>query len=66
MADIKDIVDRVMALQDLTRVSGTITNRAQGRLLQTLSEDDLTAVAQEIAHRRRLHDILSGVTNGAK
>jgi hypothetical protein len=60
MQTTSEIADRVIALQDLTASSGTITNRAQGMLLQPLAHDDLIAVAVEIRNRRRLQAILSG------
>jgi hypothetical protein len=63
MANIKEIADRIVLLQELTATSGTITKRVQGRILQELSDEDLLAVAREFAQRRKLSAILSGAVS---
>lgn len=65
MEAISELAERIIALQELTETSKTITSRAQGKILQSLSDEDLVAVAREVAHRRRLSSILMGVQHGA-
>jgi hypothetical protein len=43
--ELQNIANCVVALQKLTKSSGTKTERTQGKLLQTLSPEDLTQVA---------------------
>ena len=43
--ELQNIANCVVALQKLTKSSGTKTERTQGKLLQSLSPDDLTHVA---------------------
>lgn len=43
--ELQNIANCVVALQKLTKLSGTKTDRTQGKLLQPLSPEDLTKVA---------------------
>jgi hypothetical protein len=43
--ELQNIANCVVALQKLTKSSGTKTERTQGKLLQPLSPEDLTTVA---------------------
>jgi hypothetical protein len=45
----KEAVEKIIALRKLSRESGCITTRTQSKILQTLSEADLTIVAQLLA-----------------
>jgi hypothetical protein len=58
--DVKEAVERITLLQELTEATGTRTTRVQGRILQELSDDDLVTVASELKHRGILRAILSG------
>ena len=44
----KRAVDSVLALRELTRSTGTKTTRAVNNILQHLSDEDLTIVAQAL------------------
>ena len=44
----KRAVNAVLALRELTRSTGTKTTRAVNNILQRLSDDDLTIVAQAL------------------
>jgi len=46
---VKEAVEKILALRKLSRESGCITTRTQSKILQLLSEDELTAVAQCLA-----------------
>ena len=48
-AHVQDAVSKINALRKLSRESGCITTRTQSRILQLLSEDELTAVAEILA-----------------
>ena len=43
---VRDVVNKVRALQKLTMQTGTITKRSQGLLLQSLTPEELIAAAQ--------------------
>ena len=58
--DVKEAVERITLLQELTEATGTRTTRVQGRILQELSDDDLVTVASELKHHGILRAILSG------
>jgi hypothetical protein len=57
---VKEAVTLVQSLRDLTTETGTITTRAQSKILRELPDADLIRVAVELAHRKRVHEILSG------
>lgn len=44
----KEVYEKVVALRQLQRSTGTVTNRAQKHLLITLSDDDLPVVAKAL------------------
>jgi cytochrome c553 len=46
---IQDAVSKVNALRKLTRESGCITTRTQSKILQALTADEMTAVAEILA-----------------
>jgi hypothetical protein len=46
MDRVHDVVLKVRALRELTTVTGTITKRSQGLLLQALTPEELTQAAQ--------------------
>ena len=48
-ANVQDAVSKINALRKLSRESGCITTRTQSKILQLLSEDELTAVAEILA-----------------
>jgi hypothetical protein len=54
---LRQIARKVIALQDLTNMTGTITKRTQGEMLQALSSEDLVRVAEFLREER-------GQTNG--
>ena len=58
--DRTEAVERILALQDLTAATGTKTTRVQGKILRSLSDDDLPAVALELKLRGAIRDILAG------
>ena len=43
---VQDVVNKVRALRQLTEMTGTITRRSQGLLLQSLSPEELALAAQ--------------------
>jgi hypothetical protein len=43
---IRAIVAKVLALQELTRMTGTRTTRSQGELLQSLNTEEMVLAAQ--------------------
>jgi hypothetical protein len=47
-ARLKRIANQVRALREITEISGTVTKKAQGNLLQSLSSEELTFVAEEL------------------
>lgn len=55
---LRQIARQVIALQDLTALTGTITKRSQGELLQSLPTADLVRVAEILKEER-------GQTNGS-
>ena len=55
---LRQIARQVIALQDLTSLTGTITKRSQGELLQSLPTADLVRVAEILREER-------GQTNGS-
>jgi hypothetical protein len=44
-AEVLEIVQKIRALQDLTKTTGTITTRAQSGILRVLPDDVLTRVS---------------------
>lgn len=48
-SDIQEAVSKINALRKLTRASGCITTRTQSKILQALTPDVLTAVAEILA-----------------
>jgi len=46
MNRVQDVVNKVRALRELTEMTGTITKRSQGLLLQALTSEELTLAAQ--------------------
>jgi hypothetical protein len=46
---VEEAVEKIIALRKLSRESGCITNRTQSKILQALTEDQLTAVALRLA-----------------
>jgi len=48
---VRDIVQKVRALRELTEMTGTITKRSQGLLLQSLTPEELTLAAQELTKK---------------
>jgi hypothetical protein len=47
-------IDKILALQELTRSTGTRTTRAVNSILQALSDDDLTVVAMALKNASAL------------
>ena len=43
---VNDVVRKVRALRELTALTGTITKRSQGLLLQALTPEELTKAAE--------------------
>jgi hypothetical protein len=62
--ELREAVEKVIALQELTNATGSKTTRSQCRILQTLSDDDMATAAIEIKRYWRLNAILSGKANG--
>jgi hypothetical protein len=60
MTNVDEVVERIIALRDLTADTGTITKRSQGRILQTLTDDEMAAVAWKLRCHSRVRGILSG------
>jgi hypothetical protein len=50
---IRDVVEKVRALRKLTEMTGTITRRSQGLLLQSLSPEELTLAAQLLTEGKK-------------
>ncbi len=48
-AVVQNAVSKILALRKLARESGCITTRTQSKILQALSEHELTAVAEILA-----------------
>jgi hypothetical protein len=46
---IQDVISKINALRKLSRESGCITTRTQSKILQTLTEAEMTAVAEILA-----------------
>jgi hypothetical protein len=46
--ELKEVVEKVRALRDLTKTTGFQTSRSIGALLGRLSPDDLSAVSLEL------------------
>ena len=46
---IQDVISKINALRRLSRESGCITTRTQSKILQALSEAEMTAVAEILA-----------------
>ncbi len=46
---------QVLALRKVTFETNTQTRRSQGRILQNLSDDDLTAVSTALADHQQAH-----------
>jgi hypothetical protein len=46
---------QVLALRKVTYETNTQTRRSQGRILQTLSDDDLTRVSTALADHQQQH-----------
>jgi hypothetical protein len=49
MENVKAVVSKVVALRRLSIETGTITRRAQGKLLQALSDAELAMAAELLA-----------------
>jgi len=47
--ELLDIVKKIRALRELTRITGTITTRSQGALLRALPDEVLTRVSVMLA-----------------
>jgi hypothetical protein len=54
------VVERIIALRDVTRTTGTITKRSQSLILQKLPDDVLAEVAVRIARQEALGAALGG------
>jgi hypothetical protein len=54
---VTDVVQKVRALRELTEMTGTITKKSQGLLLQSLSSEELILAAQILTSK-------DGQTNG--
>lgn len=50
-ATVEAAVSKILALRKLSRESGCITTRTQSKILQLLTEDELTAVAEILAQQ---------------
>jgi hypothetical protein len=48
---VNDVVRKVRALRELTEMTGTITKRSQGILLQSLSPEELTLAAELLTQK---------------
>ena len=48
-ANVQDAISKINALRKLTRETGCITRRTQSLILGTLTPDELTAVAENLA-----------------
>jgi hypothetical protein len=59
---VSEAVTLVQALRDLTEETGTVTSRAQSKILRELPDADLVRVAVELKQRQRVRNILSGRT----
>jgi hypothetical protein len=46
---IQDVIGKINALRRLSRESGCITTRTQSKILQSLTEAEMTAVAEILA-----------------
>jgi len=46
---IQDVISKINALRKLSRESGCITTRTQSKILQALTEAEMTAVAEVLA-----------------
>jgi hypothetical protein len=55
---VKDVIRKVQALRQLTEMTGTITKRSQGLLLQSLTPEELTLAAELLTSSK------DGQTNG--
>jgi hypothetical protein len=49
----EETLTQVLALRRVTYETNTQTRRSQGRLLQTLSDDDLTAISCALADHQK-------------
>ena len=56
-ANVQDAVSKINALRKLSRESGCITTRTQSKILQLLSEDELTAVAEILAQQSEASNV---------
>lgn len=45
-ANVQDAISKINALRKLSRETGCITTRTQNKILQLLTDDEMTAVAQ--------------------
>ena len=63
---LKRIANQVRALREITAVSGTITKRAQGELLQSLSSEELTFVAEELMEGKNNNGFANGTERVTK
>jgi hypothetical protein len=57
---VDEVVERIIALRDLTAETGTLTKRSQSRILQKLTDDEMAAVAWKLHCHARVRGILSG------
>jgi hypothetical protein len=55
-AVVQEAVSKINALRKLSRESGCITTRTQSKILQALSEHELTAVAEILAKQTEAHN----------
>ena len=46
----QEAIEKILALKDLTRETGNVTNRAQSLILRSLNESDLSDVALALRH----------------
>lgn len=48
-ANVQDAISKINALRKLSRETGCITTRTQNKILQLLTDDEMTAVASVLA-----------------
>ena len=60
--DIDAMVEKILALRDLTRETGTITTRSQNNILQSLPDD----VLAEVSLRLKRAGLITALSGGAR
>ncbi|MGH9521050.1 MAG: hypothetical protein ACRD3E_00810 [Terriglobales bacterium] len=50
---VDEVVERILALREITRITGMITKRAQNELLASLPDKTLTEVAVRLQRNER-------------